>query len=247
MQFDIARFFSLIRRDFIIYKKPVFLGTALIVVFMVLLTGWNLYADEAYADAFLMSWFVTCMIVGGLLFTSIIFWEFRTSAGRLQYLSLPASNFEKVASRWLYTILGYPLFIALLFCLLYAISHSLSDFNTGWESVILKETFMGYWIVHPIVFMFSIWYNKYVAPKAVLTSLAFLLLVLFFFYIGHRLFFHELYEGYGITQNFRVDPNADFKLFVEDKVEGIAKFLGLVVLPMFFWVVSYFKMKEKEA
>lgn len=247
MEFNITRFKNLILRDIMIYKKPLLLGASLMMIFLLLVTGLNLYNNNPHPGPFIIQWFITYTLFGGLLLTSVIFWEFRSAAGRLQYLSLPASHFEKLLSRWIYTMIIYPLFVFLFFVFVYLVLYNFVAVGLGWGWEMVAETYMSYWIVHPLVFMFAVWYNKYSAPKAVLTCLGVALGIVLVFYISQRLIFSELFEGFMMTNKYSIEPSSEFQFFVEGNVEYVAKFFGLIVMPIFFWVVAFFKMKEKEA
>jgi len=248
MEFNINRFTNLIRRDFISYKKPLLLGSASIIVFMLLATAKYLYTGDNHPGGFLCAWFIFGLIAGGLLLTSVIFWEFKSSPGRVHFLGIPASHFEKVLSRWLYTFLLFPVFLCLIFGALYLGLSPFVDLTTNSSKDMIQDAFTAYWITHPIVFMFSIWYNRYVAPKSVLTALGFLLLMALLFFILHRLFFHDLYDGiFSTSRDIRIDVDPKFQGVMENKVGYIFMLFGYVLFPLFFLVVSYFKMKEKEA
>ena len=245
MEFNLNRLLNLMKRDLIVYRKPILLGSVAVVTILMLIMGRYVYYDGYNPEAHLLSQFYFLLIVGGQIFTSIIFWEFRKASGRLQFLRLPNSTTEKLVSRWIYTAVLYPFFCVLVFGVIYLVFSSAIDLII--DDFIVKEVFISFWIIHPIVFLFSIWYNRYTAPLTVISALGFILLTALVFYVFHRLFFSEIYEGFKIVEGIKIDVNPKFQASTEKKIALLAKILGFVVLPLFFAVVSYFKLKEKEA
>jgi len=81
MIFNPARFASLIKRDFIINQKVLFYGLIGIAALFSFITYVG-YKSHNLGDAsFWLGWYITVLFAGGLLLTSIIFWEFKSPAG----------------------------------------------------------------------------------------------------------------------------------------------------------------------
>ena len=236
------------KRDMIIYRKPILIGSAAILALLLLSVGNYAFRVGHNPLIFLIERFRTLLIFGGLIFTSIIFWEFKSSASRVHFLSIPASNLEKLISRWTYTALIFPIFCCLVCLIVYLVYSPIIDFNmSSFHSRMISQSFISYWILHPIVFMFSIWYNRYNAPLTLGSGLVFLLGTALVSYIAHRFVFHEAYNGFKIIEDIKIDVNPKFQDFTEQKIASVAKIFGFVVIPLFFSTVSYFKLKEKEA
>jgi len=251
MQFKLQRFRQLLRRDYIIYKKPAlyFIFGSLIILslitFLAVIDEGNYFVEQGYWEA----WFSFSLIGGGLLLTSAIFWEFKSLTGRVQYLNLPASAFEKCISRWLYSAIFYPIIILTIL----GVVKFITDLITGTSFMMdlahfpFKEVVMGYFLLHSIVFMFAIWFNKYVAAKTIITGFLSSLVVAFIFSLAHRLVFFNLYDSiFSMSEGVRIMPKPEFQSSVESIAPKLA-YLGLLVVPIFFYIVSYFKMKEKVA
>jgi len=253
MQFNLQRFTQLLRRDFIIYKKPVlyFIFGSLIILslitFFAAIDEGRYIVDQSYWEA----WYSISLMGGGLLLTSAIFWEFKSPAGRVQYLSLPASAFEKCMSRWLYSVLLYPIIILSILGIVKLITDLITGTPLGIDLTFFpfKEVAMGYFLLHSLVFMFAIWFNKYVAAKSIISGFLIILIATFIFAIAHRVIFNNLYEGLfsmSGSRGVKVIPNPEFQEFVENFAPKLAYAAALIV-PIFFYTVSYFKMKEKVA
>lgn len=248
MEFNINRVMRLMKRDAIVYRKPIVLGVAAVFIVLMLLMVSYAYDGGFVPEFFLVTRFNFSLLVGGLLMTTIIFWEFKSAAGRVHFLGIPASTLEKLVTRWLYTFLLFPLLCLIIFFLVFLVSSAFLEYNGNDEVFeVLSDSLMAYWIVHPIVFMFGIWYNRYVAPKIIVSALLFCLGAVAVFFVMHRMFFNELYSGFALAEGLTVDPDPTFQIKVEGAMVNVARFVGLVFVPIFFTVVSYFKLREKQA
>ena len=253
MEFNIKRFAQLIKRDFITYRKPLLFGIATLFLFLLALSSFlwftNVNQVQQLDDDYWSSWLVVFVFFGGLVFTSLVFWEFRTPAGRISFLSLPASNFEKVLSRWIYTLVLYPLVTLTSIYMVYLIC-KLFYTNITWVSMefsrLTNDLTMLYLLIHGVMLMFGIWFNKYVAPKAALISFAAFLIGTVCFSLFIYVVFNNLFDGMMMDREIRVHPKPEFQQSMEVTVFPIVGTLLLVFIPVFFFVVSYFKMKEKQ-
>lgn len=254
MQFNLNRFFKLIKRDLIVYKKPLGLVIGGAIVLLFLICSMVYFTDENNArdlnGDFWMVWVTIFTLGGGYLFTSSVFWEFRNPDSRLGFLTTPASNFEKMFSRWIYSFILYPLavfavtYVVYLFCKLFYpdVSWNGEDFRQYFKPLAHIHV-----IGHGLLFMFSICFNRYTAPKAAIVSflgfLAFSLCMGGLFY----LVFHELFDNpFQANERVNIEPGEDFKFFIENDIGPFLHKMVLIVPSIFFLVVSYFKMKEKE-
>jgi hypothetical protein len=121
--------------------------------------------------------FAGLLFVGGYVVTSLTFREARQTGSSGFYLTLPASLFEKLASKLLATSVGYALG-AVLFCtavsaasegintLIFGRSHAIFDpFEPAvWQAVGI------YLITQSVVLLGSIWFRRLALVKTVLWS-----------------------------------------------------------------------------
>jgi len=196
----------------------------------------------------LWSTMYTMCLVGGMILTSIIYWEFRNPAGRISYLTLPASHLEKVVSRGLYTLVIFPLAITAMFFCIFKIVELLDGpaYKDVFISELLPTIIQLYLIAHAIVYMFAIWINKYVAPKTALIALVTFIGFVFLGALIFRIVFDAQFDGLEMSGQFRMTPKEGFQ---ERHMEFWYPLLQNVILYgtlLLFWPVAYFKMKEKE-
>jgi len=247
MSFSKSRFMQLIKRDLIYYKKSNWIGLICIPITIVMIFYLQEITEEhAFSHNFWSSWYYIFLFIGGAIFTSVCMWEFKTPSGRSQYLTIPASNFEKLFSRFLYTLIIYPLFIMIIFWLIAVLGNVYEDSKT--MSYFLFSPFKFYVVFHASVFLIALWFNNYSGAKAMLYSVAIFFIVVLFTSILFRIVFSEAFDGFLMfNENIRIEPNKAFQKQVENVYAPILEIIFLWGLPIFLWVVTYFKMKEKEA
>lgn len=262
MQFNLSRFFQLIRRDYIVHKKSIgslilvmfaFCGVAMLMVSDVSRNGDRLANLPPDAGEIVYG---GLLLLLGSLFTIWIFRIFRSSTQKLQYLSLPASNFEKVLSRWCYSLPGYVILASIIFIISYFffgyLIESFSDLRfaplSDMSSKFLSYYLLAFFIVHSVLFLMATSYDKYVIPKSILTGIGLVLVTFFIVGLIFRIVFFDYFDGF-YTPN-KQQSNIVLSEGFKDTVESIAfnaHYIIACTLVPFLWVVSYFKIKEKEA
>jgi len=103
-----------------------------------------------------------------------------------------------------------------------------------------------YFICCSIMFMFSVWINRYVAPKATLISLV---AGLCFFTAGaiiFRMFFAEQFDGMSMSGLYRLEPKDGFQDKVHEYWHPLLLKSMVVFSLVIFSTTAYFKMQEKE-
>ena len=247
MSFNTSRFLQLIKRDAIIYRRPILIAMACIPVIAIMIFYiQELTEESAFSHPFFLSWYNIFLFVGGIAFTSMVMWEFRTVAGRTQYLTLPASNLEKWLSRFLYTLVVYPLYIFILFYIIGSFGDVYGDKTS--LGIFMFVSLKLYLVLHAFMYLAAIWFNNYSAPKVFFYGLAVFFICVIIISIFFRLIFFDAFDGFlMINQDIKIEPNEAFQSKVENVYMPILQSLFWWGLPIFLWFVSYFKMKEKEA
>lgn len=252
MEFNLTRFGNLIKRDLILYRKSILFGVLGIFGLLLMLYGFGRLSEDSngVTGDFWKHICLAFVFIIGLIFTSIVFREFNTPGGRLQFLSLPASNFEKLASRWLYSLIIFPVFIVLSVWIVSKITiirgpGLFENFGREEASYII----VGFMILHATMLLYAVWFNKLVAVKSTIVGLVVTIITAFIMVGLFWLVFREFFEG----STFRAGPmqhvnmDAAGQEFFITKIEPLGDFLLKFFVAPFLWIVSYFKMKEKEA
>ena len=260
MEFSLTRLFNLMKMDFLINRKFILLSVLAlfgICGMMVLFTsdGAPRRSNQVPPDAAEITYFVL-LLVCGCLVTALIFREFRSAPQRLQFLAIPASNFEKVFSKWLYTLPFYLIVSSIVFVIGYQVFGAWVEYATNVIFVPFKDLrfeyfeycILAYFISHSVVFFFSVIFNNFPIPKIIVTALlcgivAFSLVLLFTRVIMHEQFI-GLYRGSERMFSHKLSP--EFRTWLETFLTKLPYYFAMIGVP-FIWVISYFKMKEKEA
>ena len=251
MKFNFTRFVNLIKRDFITHKKNILYICSGIWGFLAGAIAINYASNNnpSYSNArFWVPIMLGLLLIGGLTFTAMVFKEFKTPGGRLQFLSLPASNLEKVMSRWLYSLILLPLFITGSVWLVS--SFCLAEGESIWYQLGEARPYLPWLFVllHAFTFLLALFFNKLVPVKVLLTSAAVNIISVLLVSLIFILIFREYIDFQGqVKLDESMTMSRDGQSFFEYTVFPKLKFIAYFILAPFLWIVSYFKMKEKEA
>ena len=253
--FDFNRFSLLLKKELWSgNKKPIIVGGA-IFGFLILFALLQIYSIESYEG---MNWMMFPVVIfwGGLIFTSVIFYEFNDHTGAHHYLSLPASTFEKFLSKWLITAVLFPIVASILFWVYSKIGDAIY-FNhveetnyvpwklTDWWSIFFVKIYIVYqstYLIGAIVF------QKYTFFK---TSIAHWLVAILSALIGailFRIIFADMFDGlFSPKEHLNMQTSDEVIHFMEYKILSILEFALWFLVPPIMWAVGFFKLKEKEA
>lgn len=262
MELRINRLINLIKRDWIFHKK--FALSFMLILFLfggiVMWAASDVDSDGIHltdipAEAGMIV-FVSMLFVGGPLLTLLTFSEFKRDTSRLQYLGLPASNLEKLLSKWLYTLPGFLFFLIVLFSIVYwffgFVVGSYYDVNFvpigQIDFLHIEYLLLAFIVAHAFFFLMAVLYNSYTIPKTILTAGGCFAVTLILLGLIFRIVFFDHWEGLYTPspKQMDVDLSDSFKDWAENFFTKLP-YIGAAVIAPFLWVVSYFKMKEKEA
>lgn len=162
---NFKRVMGLIKSDYLRVKEGFVYGYIPFVVLASALLEFKL--SPTYVNLF-------CLYAGGFLLTSYIFSDLHDVHQRQHYLTLPASCFEKLFSRWLMSGIGYVVCFLLLIDIPYAVGciikyfTSFDVYNTpGARDFLSKASpaILGYLVLHSIVLLGSVHFKKQVLLK----------------------------------------------------------------------------------
>ena len=252
----------LLKKEVLFENKKLFIGMGGMFVLLSLiifssiadrggnLTNW--YVHEYWYSAFL--------VVGGLFYTSTVFSELNDKLERASYLSLPASHLEKFTTKWILTFIGFPL----LFTILYFIFSWIISFITNayygvnvaplslFKSPIGEYEVLGglktYLSSQAIFLLAAVAFRKYEFFKLFITMFGLFMMFGFFVLFIFRILFADFFSGMAITDgNVNLMPGENLENFIKGPLVKGFGYLVSFGLPIFFWVVGYLKLTEKEA
>lgn len=186
----------------------------------------------------LEGFYKTFLFIGGYMFTSKVFTELKSPQKSYAYLTLPVSNLEKLLVAWFLTA---PLFITIYSCfliLILLINNVVSSEYMVLSDIFNKQYFREtgvYLATQPIFLLGACYFKKNNFFKTILaifiSSLGLLAITAS---VGFLLFHDQSFQG-NINLEFGYDLSSAF-----------VKTSMLTFLGLFFLLVTYFKLKERE-
>jgi len=247
--FDINRFKYVLLRQISINYKTMLIATGAVVGFLMLFGTWNMYfLNKPINSVEIIGVFVPIFLIGGFIFTSIIFSELNSPHKGYLYLTLPASAFEKLISAWLvssifYILLGAMItyFINFYYMLVAVIIDAPNVEIVNLFTSDALSIFGNYLIFQTIFFLGAIYFRRVNFLKTLLAG--FVLVVLFSIYSG--ILAKILFNQFAI-QSHDMSQSIEFQYTAKNVIAPIAKYLFWYGVAPFFLTVSYFRLKERQ-
>lgn len=250
--FNLNRMQSLFRRQWALSAKSwriamiASVGINLAISMLILFAGSN---PEAALQSLKTSLFITFLITG-LVFTSSAFKELQEPTTSVSFLTLPASNFEKFLTGWLFTFSLYSivsyilyqlsyLFISLLAFAAYGTSPALVSIS--WNE--LGIVFMVLFIVHSVFFLGGVWFKKMAFFKTLLVLFVISMIHNFWVFIWARLLMpvNDLSEKEFVISGLPVDDLESYGNTAIFVLKGFMVLISIMCL-----ITAYYKLKERE-
>lgn len=248
MEFNIKRIGFLLLKDMRFLVVPTFLITAVIHFVITLINLFALFQSNSKTLSIDNFYFV--FLIGLAVIGSISFDEVNKRNKRIDYLNLPASPIEKVSSKFLSVMIIYPILfigISLLYHVIFLMFGNIlfpTEFQMGsLDSNINYIIFWGLTIASFFTYG-SIKYNTASFVKILLWLLLFIAIwAALNFLLGISLFPELRAEVFGYDHEY----NRVAKLNIKDHwvIDFIKR--AYYLLPLLFWVLTYFALNEKEA
>lgn len=239
MKYSLSRVSNLIRRDLVLYKKPLITySLGLIAVNLIML----IFLNRGHGNPlFWELWYWKFLIVISIGFTSSAFVEFRDSNRKQQYLNLPASTLEKYSVRWVFSMIIVPIVITIVFMIFQKLSGG--NIASLFDQIIDKNFLIVLIVLNAWLFLCSSMFDKSLTAVGYTLGGAILLLIIASLLL--LLFFCQFSDGFFINSN-RFSLSEDFIESIGPKLMLYIKVFLSFVLPPIFWLISYYKLKEQE-
>lgn len=253
MEYNIKRIGLLLNKDF----KEMLLKTIAIIslIFFVIITI-NLVISyfnvNSNAHNFnIYGTFIGMFMIGCTIMGSITWEEIAKRPRRIEYLSLPASTAEKLSSKFITSAILFPILMIIMFFIMRGYAEGMNSILGGRLRLDNFPDFEQYKLFNvgailTAIFAYgSIKYNTASFPKIIVWALAFFAaFVAISFVLGFIIFPEMRHAIFGFDE-----PRA--QIHTNDNIEdfwliGLLKKLFYIV-PLIFWGMSYFTLKEKEA
>lgn len=248
--FQFQRFFLLLKRQSVLNYKTWF--TALISVggAIIFFATLSLVAnqDDGWLSVF-QSLGTLAFFVTGLVFASLAFNEMGTHVKSLQYITLPATLFEKFFAMWLLTSVAY--FVLATFTLV------ISSAFVGMLSVLIfkgnflifnpftseyGETAIAYFMLHSAFFLGAVWFKKAAFFKTLLTMFVLNIITNAWLFVWVMI----------LINPFKMLTQYNNVYFPVEMFAGMEKILVfwvkifVVLLSLIFLITAWFRFKERE-
>lgn len=248
--FNFNRFISLLNRQITLNLKTWMIaigsigGLMIFISFMMMISGAQENIINMYKTFGVVAFFIT-----GLVFSSMSFSEMGTYSKSLQFITLPATRFEKYFTSW---FISYVLFFLLSLISLVVFSMissllSVSIFHGTFEVLNpftreLGEIMLGYFVAHSAFFAGSVWFKKAAFFKTLLTGFILQTVANFWGIIwGYAILKPHQYDNFQESEftNFmiQIDGNGN----IEKYVIGFFVLIALILL-----IAGWERFKERE-
>ena len=252
--FSIPRIGYLIRKDFWESRKTIGIIALAVLGFCTLIYMSFDIGDEETPNQVS---YILLLFIGGFIFTSIIFREFYTKPRGQFYLNLPASNFEKLASKWLITAIIYPIGVTLFYWLFTLIANPIYTYLNGTAHVSFYSDWTNglsdlpyyYIMTQALFFLGAITFTKYNFFKTGFSVFALGLFLVSVFAFLFRFVMWGYFEGMQFRperNGVQLEPSGSFHFFLDAENIVYLPSILAISLAAFLLVVSYFKLKERE-
>ncbi len=253
-KFNFKRLGLLLKRFFIENKKSELMYWGILTVVMFLIQ------DQVS--------FYLLLYIGGVFFAAKQFKAFENTPSGMQYLLTPATHIEKIVSAVLLHSVYYFLMMLLSYSLANALGYLIhvsnflpeyigifsksfdlfhQDFDNGsgiaYNMLTTSHLLKNYavFLIGQSIFMFgALYFNKHAVLKTIVAQFVIYFVFVIIFGIVFKTFFGQ----------FSIGPEMFIALDLENttlvKVMEITLKVFLVATAPFFWLVSYFRLTEKE-
>jgi hypothetical protein len=208
--------------------------------------------DDGEAWKYMQNFYIVGFIISGLVVSGMAFTNLRSKEKAMAYLSLPASLLEKLIAEIILTTIGFIIIYSIIFYVynffIYLIGTPF-NLHANILDIFNKEVFEGwllYIILQSLLLAGAATFRK--APlfftlfSIFAAGLAILIIVVLM-----ALSFKGYIENAGLEHmNIKNDDIILGKRFENHFLIQFPKFMFYYVTAPLFWIVAYFKLKEKE-
>lgn len=206
--------------------------------------------------AFHIPVYTVLLVVGGFIVTSLSFADLHDERKGMFYLSLPGSLLEKFVGKLLLTTILWVVGATIAYFIASLIGAGISELAFGGShggylptSWIGLKVVLNYMLAQSIFLFGSIYFKKSAFIKTVLAVIVFAFAYMFVMVVVGRIVFSG-YFAHLLPTDAEMERLGDLLLPVWPRLQRPAEVLGNVVnyaiVPLFFWVVGFIRLRETE-
>lgn len=269
--FNFHRFSLLVAKHWADNKKQYGLS---VLAFIGLLITWFVFTILTQADDQPMSYdiqtatFFFSLFLIGSFYASQYFNELGSKAKGINFLMVPASTFEKLLCGMLYTVILFFIVFVALFYLVDVLMVNIINSIQGAEDpagkakvanvfkiILLRfnrdatlNFLLIFFSVQSVFFLGSVYFEKYSFIKTVISGFVggFILFCLMLFFNEELLPRGDYPSGFLTAYRVHVDGVNDPLIQVPRWIGEVFRLVMMYGVAPFFWLVTYFRLKEKQ-
>lgn len=269
--FDARRFGLLVAKHWTDNRKRYGLS---VLAFIGLLTAWFVFTqltelDDPMSANIQQATFLFCLFVVGSFYASQYFRDLGSRPKGINFLLVPASTFEKILCSLLYTVILFTVVFTAAFylvdVLMVAIANGITTSGEGASRAPVINLFtlillplgdgssvnvlLVFFSVQSVFLLGSVYFARYGLLKTIITGFAlfFLFFCLLYFFYEKLLPGGEATNAYLTAFQLEVEGPADHHLVRAPEWMGkLLHYMVLYAAAPFFWMVTYFRLKEKQ-
>jgi hypothetical protein len=192
------------------------------------------------------------LMAGGLIFSSMAFKETHETGNDMRYLTLPCSNLEKTLSKFIMTTVCYVILSMIIYFLVTMIAAGFTLLVFGKNHVLFNPfdrttlRVTGIFLVIQSIFVFgSVYFKRMAFAKTILSVIGVVIILSLVSGLIYTIFHIDIFLQTGFKNFASMGPGFDPGFFV-DFFKTVPGIIFWCLLAPFFWVVTYFRLKEKE-
>ena len=264
--FSFKRFTLLVTKHWADNKKRYVLS---VLAFIGLLISWfvlTMLADSDHPmpkDVQNITFFVALFAVG-TFYASQYFRDLGSRSKGINYLLVPASAFEKLLCSLLYSVVLFFIVFTAAFYLVDVLMVAIGKSIPGSEKPSVVNVFkiilvrfnrdstvnflLFFFSVQSVFLLGSVYFEKYSFIKTVISGFVagFILFCVMYFFNDKLLPPGDYPSGFLTSYRVRVDGVNDHLVQVPRWIGEVFRFLIMYAVAPFFWIVTYFRLKEKQ-
>jgi len=246
--FDITRFGLLVRKRFTDTKSSLIYEVSGVAAVLCIIFGLMCIASQNITAEAQGVLFVTGLIIMGFIYADRAFSDTKNKVRGMFYLSTPASRLEKLLVAILYTSILYPLAFLVIFLAVDGLFYLIVN-STGLITMesLSGVTFEKFGVIAQMLIMFqavymlgSIWFGKRSLLKTTVAIVVFYGLMAVVAGIIIRTNLDQLQAFGESTKGVNLHIGSE-EFLKGDWIKAVCW-----LLPPFFWIVSYFRLSEKQ-
>jgi hypothetical protein len=262
--FSVKRFTLLVYKHWADNKKRYGLS---VLAFIGLLIAWFVFVILIESDEKMgheiqeISYFLSLFAIG-TFYASQYFRDLGSRAKGINFLLVPASSFEKLLCSVLYTVIFFFVVFTTVFYLVDFLMVGISNALAGTDVTVVNVFKVGilrldgqatvrllffFFSIQAAFLLGSVYFEKYSFIKTIISGfVGFFIIFCLVYFLYEFLPKGEYHSGFLTSYRVYVDGVNDHLVKVPDWVGKTCGFIFMYAIAPFLWIVSYYRLKEKQ-